>query len=395
MKASFLIIATFIFSSWLSAQFDLRDNVMPISSKSGSSAISVYNTSPESPNGKYLLYMHYDSISRGRHRGPFVIAKTIVKDRNTEEEWHICNAIVTNHNGSNAFWVNNRVIAVQVDYLQFFELFDIRTGNSLFGKIKGELPHKSFKSKLYFSRCNMRLMFPDRTRQPFTKNEEGIWELNTKNGKIKQLVAKERINRIFHEQNPSITGIDASVLHVEPNPRNNKLLFDYRHSIAKNQKPEELQGVMNANGKGVRWVPTRPMHIVWYDNNTVFGVDTQDDLKRVFRFDLDGKRLELLAGTSTHVGASPNRKWFVGEKGYYAPDIDGKMRVNLYQCGNDIPIALLAEWENVKITWDMAAHVNPAFSNDGERVYFIKAADNEDRFYVVCFDLKNLPHSSY
>jgi hypothetical protein len=187
-----------------------------------------------------------------------------------------------------------------------------------------------------------------------------------------------------------VTANEAKILHIEPNPTNDKIMFDYRHQSHSNEGWEELHGFMYADGSSIRWVKERPMHVVWFDNITMFGVDTTDPEKKIFRYDLYGKKLEMLGGTSTHVGTSPDREWYIGESAYYQPEEDGFTRVYLYKRGEKEPYALLAEWKNTKITWNWVAHVNPSFSADGKRTYFNRASSTEDKFEAVSINLADL-----
>jgi hypothetical protein len=167
-------------------------------------------------------------------------------------------------------------------------------------------------------------------------------------------------------------------------------MFDYRHQRHSNEGWEELHGCMYADGSGIRWVKESPMHVVWFDNHTMFGVDTTDPEKKIYQYDLYGKKLEMLGGTSTHVGTSPDREWYMGESAYYQPEEDGFTRVYLYKRGEKEPYALLAEWNNTKITWTWVAHVNPSFSSDGKRAYFIRASNTEDKFEAVSINLGDI-----
>jgi hypothetical protein len=287
-------------------------------------------------------------------------------------------------------WVNDSLLAFQVTDFKDFVIYNIETNQIEFGPIAGELPHKSFGNTLFFSISNARLLVLDPARKPYDKDREGIYALDAASGKVTQITTLEDITNAFTAQNPKVRTGEIKILHVEPNPLNDKIMFDYRYRNPIDQSWESLHGFMYADGKGIRWIKERPMHVVWFDNNTMFGVNTKDVEFNIARYDLYGKQIELLGGTSTHVGASPDRQWYVGEGGFYEPEKDGFTKVYLYKRGMKQPYALLAQWKNTKITWDWVAHVNPAFSTDGKRVYFIRASNTEDRFEAVCMDLSKI-----
>ncbi|MEM1136669.1 MAG: hypothetical protein AAGI07_12600 [Bacteroidota bacterium] len=296
---------------------------------------------------------------------------------------------MTNHNGANAIWINNTTIALQIEHFKNFEVYDVETGRSLFGSINGELGHKSFNDIIFYSRCANRQLPKNETKRLYPKQEEGIWKFDLSSGKSSQIIKKKKIIKKFIKQNPDITGNDVQILHVESNPAGNKILFDYRHKKQPNDKRrKQLQGFVNADGSGVKWIPERPMHVVWYDNETMFGVEMDDKQKKMHRYDLEGNNLELLAGSACHLGISSDRNWFAGEFGFYKNEPDGFTRVYLYKRNETKPHAVLSAWQNAKITWRWVAHVNPSFSADGKRLYFIRAVEGMDKFEAVYIDLE-------
>jgi Tol biopolymer transport system component len=129
------------------------------------------------------------------------------------------------------------------------------------------------------------------------------------------------------------------------------------------------------------------MHVIWYDENTMMGVDMEDPKKKIYRYDLNGQQLELLAGKACHLGISPNRQLIAGEFGFYRAEPDDYTRLYLYTKEEPEPIGIVDQWANEKITWWWVAHVNPSFSADGRRLYFIRAVDGEEKFEAMVLDL--------
>ena len=381
-----LAILCLFLSSYLSvhSQIDYIEYVKPVYIGKESTALSIYDANPESPNGEHICFIKYPNIVQGGHSGPTVNADVMIKNRKTGKTRRIYEVWSTNHNGANAIWINDSLISFQVNHLKDFVVYNINSDQSVFGLVKGELGHKSFGNILIFTICNSRLMALDKTRSPYDSEYEGIYSLNCITGEKTQIVKKNDIIQAFISQNPNVTKNEAQILHVEPSPLNDKILFDFRHErVYPNKHGESLQGFVYADGSGIRWIKERPMHVVWFNNNSMFGVDTKDPEKKIYQYDLYGKKLEMLGGTSTHVGASPDRDWYIGESAYYKPEEDGFTRVYLYKRGEKKPYALLAEWNNTKITWKWVAHVNPSFSSDGKRAYFIRASNSEDKFEAV------------
>jgi hypothetical protein len=387
LRFTLLVITLFgtcVFSRDCNAQKNLEGEVKPVYNGVESTALSIYDTNPESPDGKYLCFIRYISIVQGGHKGPATKAEVMIKERLTGEIRKIFDVNCTNHNGANAIWVNDTIIAFQVNHLKDFALYNVSAWKLLTGLLNGELGHKSFNNCLLFTVCNSRLREIDSTRQTYNATDEGIYSLNCLTGDKRMIISKSEIVKAFMNQNHEITRNQAAILHVEPNPAGDKILFDFRYFEG---KKHELQGYVNGDGTGIRWIPVRPMHVVWFDNFSMMGVDTTDPDKMIYKYDLYGAKTELLGGTSTHVGSSPDRKWYVGESQYYGPDKDGLTHLCLYSRGDHKPAALISEWSNNKITWEWVAHVNPSFSADGKRFYFIRALNNSDKFEAVYVDL--------
>ncbi|MDQ1296414.1 MAG: hypothetical protein QG611_392 [Bacteroidota bacterium] len=386
-----LVLSLLIFNYLnMQAQIDFTQYVKKIYEGKESTALSIYDTNPESPDGNFLSFVRYDKITEGGHFGPVVKADLMIKNKSTGENRQIYKVWCNNHNGSNAIWVNDSLIAFQVTHLKDFVIYNVMSNKVLYGPVNGELGHKSFGNILFYSVCNSRLRVLDKSREPYPARKEGLYSINCINGERKKIVKKSEIINAFIKQNPQIIENEVAILHVEPNPDNSRILFDFRYVKDIKDGTEELQGLVRADGSSITWVKERPMHVVWFDISDMFGVDTKDTEKKIYRYDLNGNQIEMLGGTSTHVGGSPDRYWYIGESGYYEPEKDGFTRVYLYKRGEKEPFALLSEWDNSKITWKWVAHVNPSFSKDGKRAYFIRALNDKDKFEAVYIDLWEL-----
>ena len=71
-------------------------------------------------------------------------------------------------------------------------------------------------------------------------------------------------------------------------------MYDYRHPRNPDNRWEEGHGFVFADGSGIRWVKERPMHVVWFGNDSMFGVDTKDPEKKIYKYDLFGEKMERL-----------------------------------------------------------------------------------------------------
>jgi hypothetical protein len=387
MRKIIFVIILLVSGLYSYAQLDYSKYIKQVYNGKESTALSIYDTNPESPDGKYICFIKYPEIVQGGHLGMPVKANVMLKNRTTGNTRMIFEVSCNNHNGVNAIWINDSLLAFQVNDFKDFIVYNTQSHRSVFGLIQGEIGHKSFGNLLFFSVCNARLLVYDKTRTLYKSEREGIYSLNCVTGEIGMVVRKDDIIEAFVAQNPNVSKNETKILHIDPNPQNDKIMFDYRYRSDSTKGWISLHGFVYANGTGIRWIKERPMHVVWFDNNSMFGVDTEDREHQIYRYDLYGEKLEMLGGTSTHVGASPNREWYVGESAFYKPEEDGFTRVYLYKRGERKPYALLSEWNNTKITWTWVAHVNPSFSTDGKRVYFIRASNSEDRYEAVFINL--------
>lgn len=373
-KCIVFILFSFLMVS-LSAQTDLRNIVRKVSTRSGSQMYSIFDASPESPDGKLLCYTYFPVLAQGGYEAS-AESEVIVKDLETGHELSLCKSYGANHNGTNAIWINNNTIAVQTPKGTQFEVFNARNGESLFGVIDGWLPHKSHEDLLYFSRC----------RGVGVAKDAGVWELNCRSGKLRQVISQRDLYLALHAINEKITNENISLLHVDASPANARIAVGYRYRPKGKKKFIPILAYFDQNGKNVGFLKSRPMHPVWFDDDSFFGVFTDEDQKRISRYNLAGKRIEVLAGTSTHVGASPDRLWYAGEGSYYGPEADGHTRVYLYRRSCEKPVALLADWTNNKISWTWKAHISTSFSADGKRLYFTRVT-NDNRSEAMVVDL--------
>ena len=179
------------------AQRDLSGYVQPVYQGEESTGLSIFNTNPESPDGKYLAYIKYKEIVQGDHRGPETEAYLIIKDRFSGKTKKITTVYTTNHNGANALWGIDTLITCQIAHLQDFEVFNVKNGESILGKVRGELGHDARNNIIYFFRSNERMMELHKDRIPFKLKDEGIWTLEVLSGKEKHIVGLEKIKSVF------------------------------------------------------------------------------------------------------------------------------------------------------------------------------------------------------
>ena len=366
---------------------NMTGKVERISERPGSAMFSIFNACPESPDGKWVHYISYRAL--GKNNSDAVPAQVILRERATGKERVLADIKVSNHNGANSIWLDERTLAFQTYANKFFSVVDVESGKKLVDSMAGELPHKAGGGVVYFSR--------DAGNAKDKPGDWGVWELNWKTGAVRQVVTQDRLFKALHAIDSKILGDKITLLHVDPSPDGKRVAVAYRYRVEDKQKPEPLLVYFNAaDGSGIGTLKNRPMHPLWYDNETFMGIFTQDSAKLISRYNLAGDRIEKMAGMTTHAGASPDRKWFAGETSYYKPASDGYTRVCLYRRGEMKPAAILAEWKSgdaksgsADPTWTRNAHVSCSFSADGQRVYFTRV-NRENRVEACVFEMGKL-----
>lgn len=205
-----------------------------------------------------------------------------------------------------------------------------------------------------------------------------IYELDCRTGETRLLVSAEEIASRKIQGGRPLHRADTDIVHLQYSPPGNRVAFlpDTDHV-----------GIVNADGSGVEFsAGKKPMHFQWFDDESVFGHtdvgpetsgpgnpfcnDSPEDGK-LYRWDLTERaQVERLAGYGCHPAASPDRELYATEDWYTSEEIT----LRLYERGDDIPTAELFTTGHSRIVWGSQAHVNPAFSRDGSRIYYTKPA---------------------
>lgn len=223
LKCQLLFVLLFCAGQPAFNQLDLREQVKSVMPGAMATGLSVYDTNPESPDGKYLCFVSYPVVIRGGYEADPVNVEVMIMNRLAGKTKKVAIAKANNHNGVNALWVDSITLAFQINQ-SAFEVYHVVTGKKLYGPVKGELGHKSFGNNIYFSRCR------ERSKEAgFSEAEEGVFVLNTRSGIIREMVSKEEILNAFLYQNSSIYNSGITILHIEPSPDETKVFFDFRH----------------------------------------------------------------------------------------------------------------------------------------------------------------------
>ena len=316
----------------------------------------IFGTSPESPDGKRICYTKFLHTPQAKQKAPI-----------PGELW-VCNRDLTHHrmltpfeikpvhNASRASWIeNDRIAFSEHDQIT---VIDTNTGERIFDPIQGDLGHSARSDRLLFWSGN--------------RNENGaVEEQDLETGICRTLVTATQIRACVESfTRESIPPF--SVKHLQYNLDGSRIGFRLHG-------PRTDMLTMNGAGDDLQVYPAqKPVHQLWYDNDTVMGVwkrtESEGQDSHYFRWNFEGEVLESLAGRISHGAASADRAWYAGESCEY---FSSPIRMSLYSHGETSPTGVCFDHSHEHITSNLRYHVNPAFSRDGRRLYFSQAVSNQ------------------
>ena len=357
--------------------------LVPIHDGPGSTLLSWNGTTPESPNGKRIAYFRMPDVE-----------KNVVHDY-IGEQW-ICDIDMTNHrkvfemdmrtrgfehNGSMASWIDDEHLAFRSTGGEIGASFsdgrrgtiyvvNVDTGELLLevAAAPGSIAHKPAEGKLPFGVSRVENVKLNQKRYPQI-DEPALYVFDINTQKISKIVSLEQINSFFREQGYTPQE-NANFIHLEPNSDASRIMSRW--------VPEDAgRGVLlsfDMDGGNMVIFPERPLHQIWFDNNTYIAVDQrgeQTEPIEIVQFEQDGTLIDILAGVGNHIDISPDREWIVTDNYYGTP-----VFISLYRRGELEPTAEFARHSYGQAIWGKGAHANPVFSRDGTSVYFTHAVSN-------------------
>jgi hypothetical protein len=333
----------------------------PIGPADAVTSLSYYNTTPESPDGSAVVYAKFDRLpetGKDAQPGSLWICRPDGSEHHKVVDLHH----LTVHNAACQQWVDDRTIAyhdgekVHVVNLE---------GRPLIEPTPGLLEHQSLGRCVLLSRRQDRHALPD-----------AACELNVDTGELREICTPADFAP-FADRFPGDHETDRSqwrVLHVQYNPAGTRVAM--RFDMGQGE-PYRYVMTCRTDGSEATCFGPKPMHFVWFDDETLMGHDHQvadglPDDRFLRRYTLQGQAVETLAGPGNHLGAAPGRELFASETWYHDPVV----RLVVYRRGQTDPSAIVAEHGRSDTVWGRTFHVNPSFSRDGQRVYFNHVDDD-------------------
>jgi len=321
-----------------------------------------YGVPPESPDGKRLCYALYpEPIDLNRdERYPVYPAQLWVCNIDGTRHRMLFKGSGSVHNGLLQSWVDDKRIVFVSDGA--IRIIHADTGKIEFGPLKGfHCGHYARGGKVLLYK------YPNAGSK-----QQGLHEFDTATGKMRLVLPHSK-----------------GIWHVQYSPDGRKALFTTdgnTHLV-----------VANLDGSGIKMFPSKkPMHFQWFDDQSFFGYAYQGvvgvDLNKhreyeLYRWNLDGKVIEYLAGHGCHGAAREDGKYFAGESWYQSKPI----KLRLYAQGSREPLLTIFSHSFDKVTWFNGGrhHVNPSFSRDGMRLSYNKTV-NENTSHAFSYDLTGL-----
>lgn len=341
--------------------------------------IGCFGTSPESPDGREIVYVAFDwqreEMGANFSKGALYLCDSDLKNHRKLKDL----ARVRWHDGAMQIWLDNDTLAY-MDYLpekKYYVTYVIRrNGDRVAGPFEGGLGHGDTPN-------NSVLLVVDKKQYPNGSNLGSNGVYLYREGVVTQVMNAEKdLGPLKDQLEGSDVPTDWVIYHPQLSPGGSYISI----------RLDTGKGIENlvtcaVGGTDVRIFRSskKPLHQQWYDDTTLFAHQRgggPDQLKGQ-RWDRDGKHLETLSGPGNHLGMSPDRKYLVSENIYTSDPVVMK----LYRAGNPEPLAVLMNVPAGSI-WNRSTHVNPAFSRDGKRVYFNKPVDGMPQVHRI--DLSSL-----
>lgn len=269
------------------------------------------------------------------------------------------------HNGGEIIWLNNTVLAFQAEPNGEINVMDIETGETVAEFIYGKISQNSSDGRLAYAVNSLEVGNWQSIAGQAVEQGIYVWDL-----------ALQRSVQVCSSSNLAVQLTAAGAMdvpetdlpplsHLQFSPDGSKL------SLRWDGIEEEHLAIVSTNGMLISTFPDpKPLHFLWYDNDTVMGVEIlpgSGDRGSYKRWNLDGSEVETLAGVMTHAAASPDRRWVAGETANYNQT---PIPFVVFRSGETVMTTRLWEHGFTDVMWSSRNHVNPSFSKDGSRLYF-------------------------
>ncbi len=363
MKIAALL--SLLLAFFMNASMAESPKAVKVSEGDANAGLGYYNTTPESPDGSRIAYVKWPKTPKDDQAHP---AELWICNRNLSGHRKLTDiAKAANHNGAYVLWVDDTRIAYRDGGSAL--VVDAKTGERLHGPfgLDVQMGHNAVSGRFAFSE--------NAADSPL--GARGVYAVDAVTGKVERIVATKDL-AAAGSTDPS----DWRIHHPVFTPDGTKLAINL---VTAKGEQNMILTTFRADGSDIVFFGPKPMHFAWFDNETIFGHDHQIEDGQPNNWELrrwtrTAKFVETLAGVGCHFSNSPDNRWFVSDSVYGANPV----HLKLYRRGETTPAATLMTTEFSHGVWERHAHVNPAFSRDGRRVYFNKAVDENKTQVFYC-----------
>lgn len=348
-----------------------RERKIPLSD--ATSSLGYYGVTPESPDGKRLVYTVFpDEVKDLTREGRNIVypGQLWIGDIDGTNHRKLFEGLNQIHDGFHQSWVDNRRIV-------FASGGNIECGEGNVYIINVDTEEIEYELEgFYPGHCSLHGKVVMSMNQNSGKYERGLWEFD---------VAEEDLRLILP--------FDETIHHHQYSHDGKRIQFNV---CGPGGRKHNRKFWVNTDGSELTVLPggDKPMHCQWFDEATMFGsVDahmTGVDLAKhhiheVYRWDLQGNIIEHLAGIGCHPVVRSDGMYIAGEPWYQS----SQLSLWLYERGSREPLHTIYSHQFSELVWGPRVHVNPAFSQDGKRLYYNKAV-SENLSQAFVFDLTGL-----
>ena len=178
---------------------------------------------------------------------------------------------------------------------------------------------------------------------------------------------------------------DWRILHCQYSPNGKKISF---RLDAGRLERLRLLGLCNIDGSDFK-IQNKALHFMWYDNESIIGHIRYGEHGEYLppekkwllrRWSPNGKYIETMGPGENNLALSPIRDCFVSETLYHTIPVI----VTLIPKEQKDKTVEIARFDPYDLTWNRWFHVNPAFSRDGNRIYYSKPLNEKYNGTFVC-----------
>ena len=303
---------------------------------------------PDNPSGEFVAYTASPDGPFEGNKGP---AEVWICTYDGKDHRKIGNVdYAEQHCGARPTWITDTRLAFADS--KNVHIVDIESGAEQV--LKGTIDN--------YCPINEKILFPYTVGHDWRNLglESGIYCLDVNTGNLELLVPMKNLARFSPLDTSTYDSGTWFVSHAYWSPGGSKIAFVVFHG----DSPEGCIFLADPDGSNVEMFGSKFMHWTFFDDYSFFGHDDRDKKDTYLRrWDFDGNIIEDLAGPGCHGTISPDRQWIVTESWYNSDPIE----IFLYRRGENVPRKILGKQSG---NWHLHTHVHPAFSRDGQRVYF-------------------------